>query len=307
MNTLGWIGLGHMGEPMAMNLLQAGNKVNVYNRSPEKTTYLVELGATKLNSPKEIVEQSDIIFIMLSDSNAIQGVLTQDNGVLKAMRPGKVVVDMSTISPEDSLSFAKLVSEKGGIYLDAPVSGSVGAVKTGQLVILVGGENKAIEICHPYFNILGKETIHFGSNGKGSSAKLAINLLLSIIGQGIGEALLFAEKSGIDKEKVLDMISFSVMNTALFQGKKDMYRKEEFPSAFMLELMSKDLGLIKAEIDRMETILPLAEATNTTYRSAKENGKAKLDMAAVYLELKDKNTKVHPGGTVAKVLEKDLP
>lgn len=291
MHTLGWIGLGHMGAPMAMNLLQAGYKVNVYNRSQEKTTPLVESGATKLNSPKEIVEQSDIIFMMLSDSNAVHAVLTQDNGVLKAIRPGKVVVDMSTISPEDSLSFAKLVSERGGVYLDAPVSGSVGAAKTGQLVILVGGEKKAIEICQPYFNILGKRTIHFGSNGKGSSAKLAINLLLGIIGQGIGETLLFAEKSGLDKEKVLDMISQSGMNTALFQGKKDMYRKEEFPSEFKLELMSKDLGLIKAEADRMETILPLAEATNTTYRSAKENGKAKLDMAAVYLELKDKNTK----------------
>ena len=291
MHTLGWIGLGHMGAPMAKNLLEAGYKVNVYNRSLEKTTSLVESGATKLDSPKEVVEQSDIVFIMLSDSKAVQAVLTQNNGVLTAIHPGKVVVDMSTISPEDSLSFAKLVSEKGGIYLDAPVSGSVGAAKMGQLVILVGGEKKIIELCHPLFDILGKETIHFGSNGKGSSAKLAINLLLGIIGQGIGETLVLAEKSGLDKEKVLEMISQSGMNTPLFQGKKEMYRKDEFPSAFMLELMSKDLGLVKAEADRLETMLPLAEATNTTYHSAKENGKAKLDMAAVYLELKDKNTK----------------
>ncbi|QXW84020.1 NAD(P)-dependent oxidoreductase [Bacillus sp. LJBS17] len=289
MHTLGWIGLGYMGAPMAKNLLQAGYKVNVYNRSLEKTTSLVESGATKLNSPKEVVEQSDIIFMMLSDSNAVQAVLTQDNGVLNAIQPGKVIVDMSTISPEDSLSFAKLVSERGGIYLDAPVSGSVGAAIAGQLVMLVGGEKKAKEVCQPYFNLLGKETIHFGSNSKGSSAKLAINLLLGIIGQGIGETVLLAEKSGLDKEKVLEMISLSGMNTPLFQGKKEMYRKEEFPSAFMLELMSKDLGLVKAEADRLETILPLAEVANTTYRSAKESGKAKLDMAAVYLELKEKN------------------
>jgi len=289
MHTLGWIGLGHMGSPMAKNLLQAGYKVNVYNRSPEKTTSLVESGATKLNTPKEVVEQSDIIFIMLSNSNAVQAVLTQENGVLNAIHPGKVIVDMSTISPEDSLSYAKLVSERGGTYLDAPVSGSVGAAITGQLVILVGGEKKAIDICQSYFNLLGKETIHFGLNSKGSSAKLAINLLLGIIGQGIGETLLLAEKSGLEKEKVLEMISLSGMNTPLFQGKKEMYRKEEFPSAFMLELMSKDLGLVKAEADRLEAKLPLAEVVNTTYRSANENGKAKLDMAAVYLELKEKN------------------
>ncbi|WJD83566.1 NAD(P)-dependent oxidoreductase [Priestia megaterium] len=291
MHTLGWIGLGHMGEPMAKNLLQADYKLNIYNRSLEKTISLVETGATKLDSPKEVVEQSDIIFMMLSDSKAVQAVLTQDNGVLNAICPGKVVVDMSTISPEDSLSFAKLVSEKGGAYLDAPVSGSVGAAVAGQLIILVGGEKKTIELCQSYFNILGKETIYFGSNSNGSSAKLAINLLLGIIGQGIGETLVLAEKSGLDKEKVLEMISQSGMNTPLFQGKKEMYRKEEFPSAFMLELMSKDLGLVKAEADRLETVLPLAEATNTIYRSAKENGKAKLDMAAIYLELKDKNTK----------------
>ncbi|PGV53454.1 NAD(P)-dependent oxidoreductase [Bacillus sp. AFS037270] len=289
MHTLGWIGLGHMGEPMAKNLLNAGYKVNVYNRSPEKAATLVESGATKLHSPQEIVEQSDIIFIMLSDASAVKAVLTQENGILEAAKPGKIVVDMSTISPEDSYSFANLVAERGGIYIDAPVSGSVGAAKTGQLVILVGGDEKAIETCQPYFKILGKETIHFGSNKKGSSAKLAINLLLGIIGQGIGETILFAEKSGLDKEKVMEMISQSGMNTPLFQGKKEMYRKEEFPSAFMLELMSKDLGLIKAEADRLETELPLAEVANATYRSAKENGKAKLDMAAVYLELKEKN------------------
>jgi 3-hydroxyisobutyrate dehydrogenase len=289
MHTLGWIGLGHMGEPMAKNLLNVGYKVNVYNRSPQKTVPLVDTGATKLNSPKEIAKQSDLIFIMLSDTNAVHAVLTSDNGLLEGICARKIVINMSTISPEDSLTFASLISKKGGTYLDAPVSGSVGAASTRQLVILVGGDKKAKDICQPYFDHLGKETIYFGSNSKGSSAKLAINLLLGIFGQGIGETLLFAEKSELDKEKVLQLISQSGMNTPLFNGKKDMYRTGDFPSAFMLELMSKDLGLIKAEADRLKTTLPLAEATNNTYLSAKENGKAKLDMAAIYLELKDRN------------------
>ncbi|MGX6443552.1 NAD(P)-dependent oxidoreductase [Neobacillus sp. K501] len=287
MHTVGWIGLGHMGTPMVQNLLQVNFKVNVYNRSQDKTTALVEMGAVKLTTPKEVVEQSEIIFLMLSDSNAIRDVLTQVNGVLSADLQGKIVVDMSTISPDDSLSFTKLISDSGGTYLDAPVSGSVGPAKAGQLVILVGGEKKAIDICQPYFDVLGKATIHFGPNSKGSSAKLAINLLLGILGQGIGETLLLAEKSGLVKEKVLEMISQSAMNTPLFQGKKDMYRHDDFPAAFMLELMAKDLGLVKAEADKLETKLPLAEAADTTYRTAKENGRGKLDMAAVYLELKE--------------------
>ncbi|MCM3034266.1 NAD(P)-dependent oxidoreductase [Niallia sp. MER 6] len=289
MYTLGWIGLGQMGTPMAKRLLQAGFKVNVYNRSPEKANSLVEVGAIKLSSPKEVVEQSDIIFIMLSNSIAVKSVLTQEDGILNAIDSEKIIVDMSTISPKDSLSYAKLVSDRGGIYLDAPVSGSVGAAVAGQLVILVGGEQKAIDICQPYFNLLGKETIRFGTSSKGSSAKLSINLLLGIIGQGIGETLLLAEQSGLDKEKVLEMISLSGMNTPLFQGKKEMYRKEEFPSAFMLELMTKDLRLINDETERLKIELPLAEAAKATYRSANESGKAKLDMAAVYLELKERN------------------
>ncbi len=289
MTALGWIGLGHMGTPMAMNLLQAGHRVNAYNRSRDKATTLAESGAAVLGSPREIVEQSDIVFIMLSDSYAIRSVLTQADGVLEAVTPAKVIVNMSTIAPEDAVAFAKLVSEGGGKYVDAPVSGSVGAAKAGQLVILAGGKKAAIDACQPYFDILGKETIRFGATGTGSSAKLAINLLLGVMGQGIGEAVLLAENSGVDKEKFLELISKSALNSPFFQLKKDMYGGDEFPAAFMVELMSKDLGLVKVEADRQGTALPLAEAADRTYRAAKEHGKAGLDMAAVYLELRDQN------------------
>lgn len=278
-----------MGSPMAMNLLRAGYTVNVYNRSPEKAVALVEAGATQFASPKEAIEHSDVIFLMLSDSNAIQSVLNQDEGILEAIKPGKVIIDMSTISPKESQTFAELISAKAGIYLDAPVSGSVGAAQTAQLVILVGGDNDTVETCLPYFNVLGKKIMHFGSSGKGSAAKLAINLLLGVLGQGIAETLLFADKSGLEKEQVLEMISQSGMNSPLFQAKKEMYRNNAFPSAFMLELMAKDLGLIKGEADRLGTLLPLAEVANTTYLSAKESGKAKMDMAAIYLELRERN------------------
>lgn len=291
MQRLGWIGTGQMGELMAMNLLKVGYGIHVYNRTIEKTDSLVKAGAIRASSPKEIVEQSDISFVMLSEANAVKDVLTQEKGILEGIAPGKIIVDMSTISPEDSRAFARLVSEKGGIYLDAPVSGSVGPAKAGQLVILVGGEKAAMEICQPYFDVLGKETIHFGENGKGSAAKLSINLLLAIVGQGVGETLLLAEKAGLERGKVLEMISQSAMNTPLFAGKRDMYETGEFPAAFMLKLMAKDLGLIKDQADRLDVDLPLAEAAKDTYMSARENGEGDSDMAAVYLELLRKNTR----------------
>ena len=291
MQRLGWIGTGQMGELMAMNLLKAGYGIHVYNRTIEKTDSLVKAGAIRASSPKEIVEQSDIIFVMLSEANAVKDVLTQEKGILEGIAPGKIIVDMSTISPEDSRAFAQLISEKGGIYLDAPVSGSVGTAKAGQLVILVGGEKAAMEICQPYFDVLGKETIHFGENGKGSAAKLSINLLLAIVGQGVGETLLLAEKAGLERGKVLEMIAQSAMNTPLFAGKRDMYETGEFPAAFMLKLMAKDLGLIKEQADRLDVDLPLAEAAKDTYISARDNGEGDSDMAAVYLELLRKNTR----------------
>ncbi len=289
MTTVGWIGLGHMGAPMASRLADAGHTLNIYNRSREKADTLAGAGVTIRDSPKEVAGQSDVIFIMLSDANALNAVLGGNDGVLAALSPGKIVVSMSTIAPVDSIAFAKLVEEKGGQYLDAPVSGSVGAAQAGQLVILAGGDATIVDACQPYLDLLGKGTIRFGAAGMGSSAKLAINLLLGVMGQGIGEAVLFAEKLGVDKEKMLELIATSALNSPFFQLKREMYVTNEFPAAFMVELMSKDLGLVKAEADRMKGVFPLAEAADITYRRAKEHGKAKLDVAAVYLELKDQN------------------
>lgn len=289
----GWIGLGHMGAPMAMNILQAGYRVTAYNRSREKTVVLAEAGANIQASPREIVAQADIVFLMLSDANAIRAVLTGDNGVMAAMAPGKLVVNMSTIAPADAVSFAQQVAAAGGRYVDAPVSGSVGAAKTGQLIILAGGEQEAVTPCQPFFAVMGKETFHFGAAGMGSSAKLAINLLLGVMGQGIGEAVLFAEKSGLDKEKLLELITSSTLNSPFFQMKKEMYRIGDFPAAFKVSLMAKDLGLVTTEAERMKTALPLAAAAEATYRSARDHGKAELDMAAVYQELREQNAAGH--------------
>lgn len=284
---LGWIGLGHMGVPMASRLRRAGHPLHVYNRTENKTASLVAEGATSLHSPRELAEQSDIIFIMLADGNAVESVLHQDDGLLASDLKNKIVVNLSTISPEESTQFAQLVEQTGATYLESPVSGSVGVAEAGQLVMLVGGDGATLETCRPYLDILGKESIHFGGHGTGSSAKLAINLLLGIVGEGLAETFLLAEGAGLDKEKIIQMISLSGMNTPLFQGKQDMYRKEEFPPAFPLRLMAKDLGLITDAAKRYNLTLPLAEAAREQYKQANTSDQADLDMAAIYLSLKN--------------------
>ena len=144
---LGWIGLGAMGNPMAINLIKAGFEVNVYNRTFFKTQNLKEEGANSFDNIKELVENSDIVFLMLSNGDAVRDVLTSKDGILDSLDENKIIVDMSTISPLDSKEFFSLVKQKNCTYIDAPVSGSIGAAIAKQLIILIGGEDKAKELC----------------------------------------------------------------------------------------------------------------------------------------------------------------
>ncbi|MNB78217.1 2-hydroxy-3-oxopropionate reductase [compost metagenome] len=287
MKKIAWIGTGHMGVPMARNLIQAGYGLHVYNRTAERAQPLGREGAVLRKTPAEAADEADVIFLMLTKGEAVREVLEGENGVLSHLREGAYIVNMSTILTEEAKAFARLTEQAGGIYVDAPVSGSVGPATKGQLVILAGCSPEALEYCAPFFDRLGKSTIHFGDVGAGSSAKLAINLLLGVVAQGIGEALLFGESSGLKREQVLQMIDESAVSTKLFEAKKMMYVKEEFPAAFMISLVAKDLGLVQDEAKLAGLTLPLAEAAGKTYAAADREGRGELDMAAIVQQLKD--------------------
>ncbi len=289
MDRIGWIGLGAMGKPIVLNLLNEGINLTVYNRTAQKTQELVSKGATAVHNIKALVGRSDIIFLMLTNGDSIREVLTSKEGVLDSLSERKIVVDMSTISPEDSKEFSALVKEKNCSYIDAPVSGSVGAAVAKQLVVLTGGDEQAKERCQPYFDILGKATIDFGASSNGSIAKLSINMLLGVFTQSMAESLTFAPQLGLEKEKVLNMISLSGMNTPLFQTKIESFTKEVFPSAFALELMSKDLGLLNDMIDKHHLNLPLSKVSYKTYAKAKQSGYGKEDLAAVIKTVREDN------------------
>lgn len=288
MTQLAWIGTGYMGVPMARNLLKAGHPVNVYNRTREKALPLQEEGATIVSSPREALRGAETIFVMLTQGSAVEAVLESEEGLLAGLEPGTTVINMSTISPEEAREFARRIESAGGVYVDAPVSGSVGPAQNGQLVILAGGTEEAVAKAQPFFDILGKKTLHFGGVGAGSSAKLSINLLLGVMAQGISEALLIGEQAGLRREQLIEMIGESAVNTPMLAAKKEMWISEKFPAAFMVSLLSKDLGLLTAEAKREGLDLPLAEAVDRTYADAVQNGKGELDMAAVWLELKER-------------------
>ncbi|UIO43529.1 NAD(P)-dependent oxidoreductase [Brevibacillus brevis] len=278
---IGWIGLGNMGIPMASNLLAAGYDVRVWNRTPGKAAQLVALGAKETATLSELVAQSDVLFTMVSDDEAVKAIYTGSDGLLSLPVQGKLAVDMSTISPDTSRFLAEQTKQAGLCFLDAPVSGSVGPAKEGKLVIMVGGERADYEIAKPMLDKLGKAAFYLGPNGAGTSAKLAINLLLGITVQGVSETLLFARSLGIGTEQMLDIISESAVGTPLVRGKAASILADDYPAAFALKHMAKDLRL--AHEAGVST--PLAESVNATYRHALESGLGELDLMAILRHL----------------------
>jgi 3-hydroxyisobutyrate dehydrogenase len=283
--VIGWIGLGNMGIPMVTNLLKAGYEVIVYNRTADKAQPLLELGARTAATAREAAEQADTVITMLSDSATVETVMFEANGVAAGLSAGQTVIDMSTIAPEVSASVGQRLGEQGVHFLDAPVSGSVGPAQTGTLVILVGGDKEIYEQCSPIFQVLGKASFHFGEKGQGSHAKLAVNLMLGITMQGLSEALVLAEKNGLDRGLVLEMFGQTAIASPILAGKTPGIRAGNFDAAFALKHMEKDFGLALDAAKKAEAVLPATGAAHQTFVAAKANGLGDQDISAILLQL----------------------
>lgn len=280
--TLGWIGLGNMGVPIANNLLKNGNPLIVYNRTAEKTKSLVQGGAKTAESPEQLAAQADIIFTMVSDDQAVKDIYLGDKGILSHVQKGKLLIDMSTVSPDTSKQIAKSCVEKGVGFLDAPVSGSVKPAQDATLIILVGGKAEDYNRAKPLFEQIGKLSLHLGDNGAGGSAKLAINYLLGVNLQGLAETVLFAQRHGIDVKDMLTIINESACGNGITKMKSGSILNHQFPAAFALKHLAKDLRLAKEQGMDM----PLSDPLNNTFQSAMQKGLGEEDVMAVikYLE-----------------------
>jgi 3-hydroxyisobutyrate dehydrogenase len=284
--NIGWIGLGNIGTPMVKNLIKAGFNVTVYNRNPEKSAALSEaLQVNVASTPAALVETSDFIISMISDDDAVKNVYQGPNGILSAAG-GKdlIAIDMSTVSPETTQELAALCAVQGISYLDAPVSGSIKPAEEGQLVIMVGGNKAAYEQAKPIFDVLGKSSTYLGESGKGNVAKLAINLLLGIVTQGLSEAVVFAEKNDVPAADLLPLINAGALGNGLIKMKTENIVNNNYKPAFALKLLVKDIRLAKE--NGMDT--PIGEALYDTIKDASDKGFADEDMIAVLKYLSDK-------------------
>lgn len=277
---VGFIGLGNMGHPMAKNLEKAGFPLSVYNRSIEKAEDFKEK-STVYNTASELVENSDIIFTMLTDDVAVKAVYEE---ILTSDITGKLFIDMSTISPEKSNEIAAAVKIKEASFIDAPVAGSTKPAADGTLIILAGAEEKDLKRALPYLEKLGKQIKHLGENGKGIAAKISVNYFLSTIYQGLAETILLSDKLGIDRKDMLDIINESASGSGATKVKTPLLTEDNYKPAFALDLMLKDILLAK----NAGAEFPLSKILIDTYQAAHDDGFGKDDVIGIINYLKKK-------------------
>jgi 3-hydroxyisobutyrate dehydrogenase len=266
MNTtkIGWIGLGKMGVPMSQQLIKAGYPLSVYNRSEDKEDTFKKMGIATTSSPALLLQNSDVVIIMVSDDKAINDIFNGDNGLLNPKVSGKIIINMSTVSPAISKEMALLCAEQGNHYLDAPVSGSVKQAEDGQLVIMVGGEEKAFEQAKAVLEKIGRLAMRVGDTGAGNAAKLVINTLLGIYAQGLAEAVVFAGQTGIKNTDLLTLINNSALGSPFIKIKGDAIINDNYNAAFALKHIAKDLRLAK----ELGLATPLGEVAFKTFQEA---------------------------------------
>ncbi|MGA8222048.1 MAG: NAD(P)-dependent oxidoreductase [Candidatus Acidiferrales bacterium] len=279
--TVGFIGLGLMGNPMARNLLKAGFPLVVWNRTPARAQPLVQEGAKLGASPSDTARQVDVLITIVSDPPAVEEVLLGPNGAISNLKKGSVLIDSSTVSPELARRTASVCEGRGVGYLDAPVTGGTWGAEKGELVFMIGGKNEIFERVKPVFSAMGKKFFLLGPNGAGQTVKLAMNLILALQVEALAEALALVTRAGIEGERLVEVMQSSMARAGVLDVKAPLILKNEFPPSFPLRLMHKDIRLA-LDLAKQEGIsLPAAAAAFTTYSAVKDAAKDDPDFAAV--------------------------
>ena len=287
-----FLGLGIMGRPMATNLVKAGHEVTVWNRTAGKTVDGARVAAT----PADAAAGAEVVWISVSDTEAVNDILFSASGVANSLREGMVVVDSSTISPFATREFAERVRQHGADYVDAPVTGSKIGAENAQIIFIVGGEAALVERLQPLFGAMGKQVKHMGDVGMGQAAKLAMNLMIALIYEGFAEALVLSRKLGVDSSRLLDLIQASMVRSGVVDYKAPFVLRRDFSPNFPLRLMHKDLRLMLEAARELRVKLPATETVEEIYDVAAEEGHSDEDYAAT-LVLLEKWAGIETGST----------
>lgn len=282
MAKLGFIGLGTMGGPMVQRLLDAGHQVTGFNRTRSRAQWLVDLGMDWADSPRVAAQSAEVTFTMVRDTEALQAVAQGPDGLLAGLGPGKIYVEMSTVSPAISQELAQQVAAKGARMLDAPVSGSVITLKAGQLSIMVGGDRETYEQVRPVLLNIGPTVNYVGGSGLAVIMKIAINLSLPVQIMALCEGLLLAEKSGIPRKVALEVLLNSVVASPALKYRAPLILDPPPEPLFDVNMIQKDLLLALEMGQRLGVPLPTSATTNQWLNAARGMNLADQDFAVLF-------------------------
>ena len=288
---IGLIGLGLMGRPMGMNLLKAGNRLTVWNRTAARADELVAAGAILAKTPREAAADADVLLTMVSDPPALEEVLwgvgaggrgiSRSEAALPALKSGSTYIDSSTVSPDMARKIAAACKEKGVRFLDAPVTGGDWGAKKGELVFMIGGDEQTLKAVEPILRVMGKQWFLLGPNGAGQTIKLAMNSILALEVQALSEALALVTAAGLSGEKLIEVLQSSMARSGVLDVKAPNLLKGEYPPSFPLRLMYKDISLALDLAAQLGVALPAARAAQDTYGKVKSAAEEDLDYSAV--------------------------
>jgi len=285
MAAVGFVGLGVMGGRIARRLLQAGHTVTGYNRTRAKAEWLLAEGMRPADSPRAAVEASDVTFSMVTGTAALRAVTDGPDGVLAGLGPGKVYVDMSTVSPSASRELAGKVAERGAAMLDAPVSGSVVTLEEGRLSIMVGGDREVVDRVLPVLRDIGPTVTHVGPGGLAVLMKIATNLSLAVQMVAFSEGVLLAEKAGIPRETAVEVLLHSVIASPMVRYRGPFVLKQPEEAWFDVDMMQKDLLLALEAGRELDVALPTTAVSNQLLTAARAMGLQERDFATVFTVL----------------------
>lgn len=306
MANLGFVGLGLMGSRIVQRLLAAGHQVAGYNRTRAKAEPLIQAGMQWKDTPREVAQAADITFSMVMDTAALSSIADGPDGIVAGLSPGKIFVDMSTVSPRLSRDLAGRVAAAGAQMLEAPVSGSVPAVESGTLIVYVGGSIDALEKTRPILEQLSQKIIHVGENGQAIATKIGINLNLPVQLISLFESLLLAERSGVPRAAALDALLNSVAASTAMKYRAPLILNMPEEVWFSAEMMLKDIRLAMELGEELGVSLRTAQLAREMLTQAVDLGWGDQDFAVLFKVVEhlsaknatdepDRSTRVEPG------------
>jgi len=281
MTDIGFLGLGIMGAPMAGHLLDGGHTVATAVHNSQPSADLTDRGLKVLDTAKDVAAASEVIILMVPDTPQVEEVLFGENGVAEGLSEGKIVIDMSSISPIETKEFAKRINDLGCQYLDAPVSGGEVGAKNAALTIMVGGEQATFDKIKPLFELMGKNITLVGGNGDGQTCKVANQIIVALNIEAVSEALLFASKAGADPAKVREALMGGFASSKILEVHGERMIKRTFDPGFRIELHQKDLNLALQGAKAIGVSLPNTATAQELFNACSANGGAGWDHSAM--------------------------